>query len=250
MTEQKKNAEAALAVHAPPSYITAHGAVGTEKINVATSTPRLVVVQAMSAADIKAEFGEGAMIVRPDNTLAAALGERMTVNPVFRWVSWQKWADVKDSDAVPPIIAETFDAEHVIAKRARSSVFADRREEYGSGQRNLVYRYFESINMIIAVDGGPLDGMVLVTSWRSAGHKHGAKLVRHIDRFGAQGVPIFGHRINLVAQGETNKAGQTYMVIIPRHDTLRPWTGEDRIERLTEMHDRFKSLNAIMTASE
>lgn len=246
MTTKKKNdeqQEMALATTADaPAYLTQYGAEGAEeRLEIQSATPRLKAVQPMTDREIKSEHGEGAIVCMPDSLLVAEPGQAVTVIPVWRWLSWQTWADPNDRDAEIPVLAEDFDPGSELARKARNP--REREEPYEGG----VLTHRECIHMILSIEDGPAAGLCAVHSWMRAGHKHGAKLSRHIDRMGeAKRVPIYGNRIRLVAVEETNANNQTYWVVVGRPDDA-PFVAEDRIAAMRDLYKGFQKLHEQAT---
>lgn len=237
-----------------PSYLSSFGGngEGAEQIELASATPRLGIVHGTSRKETRLAHPDGSLIVRPDMQLLAAPGEMCAFHPVYQWVSWQKWADVNDTESQARILEESTDPGSDLAARSRS--FELRREPYGSGKKQLYYGYFESVNMILQVAAGhPMSGLVVAASWRSAGHKHGARLSRHITFCGTRGLPIYAHRVEIGAVLELANTGQEYLVLGWRHPASGGlYTPEAQLPGLRELYRAFsdRAARASITPDE
>ncbi len=221
-----------------PSYLSNVGAQGSEPLPVAQATPRLKLIQGMTDKALKKEHGEGALVLMPDEVAVMSSREPVDATPVYSWVSWQQWADLKDSAAENPVIKETTDGSSDIAAKSRDR---DTREEPYQDGSDMKYRFVEAVNFIFRIETGPCEGAVAIYSFTRAQHKYGANLSRFISRNGVKGVPIYGNRVTLTSSEDTNKANQTYSVIKAKPAEIC-WTSEDEIAVLAGLYDGFHAM--------
>jgi hypothetical protein len=133
--------------------------------------PRVKVIQPTSDMQLKKNFGEGTVIVRPGDALISkfeAEPAEFDFVPLFFFVEWAKWRDLKDKSG-SPILDRTHDAGSDMAMRAKD---ADLRQEVYEGDERLpdnekrYYRYVEHLRFIGLIYGDhPLVGTPITLSF-------------------------------------------------------------------------------------
>jgi len=172
--------------------------------------PYFQLLQALSDAEKKDAFGEGSLILMPDEVVCASgKGGVMVAVCVFMWKSWQMTRDKNDQDG-HWLADETFDPAHKIALRANDwadrktgeTKFGGRTEPYGDG---LEYTFLSAYHFALIVKGGEGDGLfgVLTSSKSTAktGRAHFNGLKRRAGRPSAP-LPCFSHGTNVVIRTE------------------------------------------------
>jgi hypothetical protein len=224
---KKQNGGGALAVVEPPKALMEKygGGIGHISEGQSQATPRLKVIQAMSAAALKEEHGEGAVILQPDGLLVARKGEPFNAIPTFRWPSWAEWASL-DEGMENPIVFETRDPKHPVAIRAKSR---NRVDENG-------HEYREHLNYAMMLE----TGHVAVYSWSRGGWKIGVRLG---NMLASRGLDIFCNRLTLTSSLTANKRNQSWYVLDPR-SAADPWvTDQAELDRLRELTLGFVALH-------
>ena len=110
--------------------------------------PRMKVLQGLSAARLKEQFGEGAVVMVPGDSLIAQSEAPFLVVPCFQWADFRLWSDRRDQGS-PAILDSSTNKRSPLALQARN---ADRREEeYPGGPPNKPFmkRAIEHINFVI-----------------------------------------------------------------------------------------------------
>lgn len=133
--------------------------------------PRLKIIQPTSDQALKKSFGEGSAIVRPGDALICKFEDEpdsFEFVPLFFFVEWAKWRDLKDKTG-NPIIERTHDAGSSIAQKAKN---ANLREEMYDGDEKLpekerrFHRYVEHLRFIGVIHGDhPLTGIPVTISF-------------------------------------------------------------------------------------
>lgn len=110
--------------------------------------PRLKIIQGQTAQDLKKQFGEGSVIVRPGDALCWRDGDAPFVFvPLHFHREWIKWADNKDKDNMI-VEGPVYDETHAIAlkskdKNTRTEVYP---EDAGKPDRERrYYSYVEHL---------------------------------------------------------------------------------------------------------
>lgn len=199
------NATTALAAPALPGELAERykPGDGLERGNETGGINRLAIVQSASSPELKADYGEGAIILKSLGVteLIAAPGDSVTVIPVCKFVSWAKWADANEGTN-QPVIDETMDPDSEIARKAKSR--HDRTETYENDAK-LKYQYVEHLNWLVVL---PFGTLALVT-FKESSWKTGIALSNTLRRTGGT---IFQHRVKLFNELDRNKQGQAFRV--------------------------------------
>jgi hypothetical protein len=84
--------------------------------------PRVKIIQAMSDTQLKKDFGEGTVVVRPGDAMICKFEEEPSsfdFVPIFFFAEWAKWADLRDTTG-PMILERTHDPAHSVAVKAKN----------------------------------------------------------------------------------------------------------------------------------
>ena len=226
-----------------PAYLKKYKPEGLEHAGESSMIPRLKVLQSQDEGgeieQLKNEYGEGAAIIRPLDLCAAKRGEVFLAVPIFAYMSWEKWRDLKDKGHPTPIVARTTNADSDLAKLCRNP--NTRNEPYKEND-NLSYKNVESINLILAVTSGPASNEVVDVAFNKGGHKYGDRLRQYLKRQGREGVPLFGNRLEFFVDRVENKQQQKWMQLQHRIPT-NPYTPEKDVARLKELFDGFAEMH-------
>jgi hypothetical protein len=129
-----------------------HSLDGMEEYRV---VPILKVVQSMTDQELKKEFGEGAVIMRPGNQLVCSEGESFLFVPIFFFAEFTKRSDLNDKES-PMTLQRSFDQSSDLAQLARDP---DKRSEVYPGMEGrpekdqMHYRYVESLRFAGVIYG-------------------------------------------------------------------------------------------------
>lgn len=104
--------------------------------------PSLKIIQGLSDAPLKKQFGEGAVIIRPGDKRVWVENENpyLFVALLF-FVEYAKWSDINDASQ-QMILERNFNPDSEIARRSRESKL--RKEKYGPDGK-FEYRYIEHL---------------------------------------------------------------------------------------------------------
>jgi len=215
--------------------------------------PRLKIIQATSNNDLKRQFGEGSVIVRPGDALICKYKDEpksFQFIPTFFFVEFAKWGDLKAKSNIP-IIERTYDPISIIAKKAKNP---NKRSELYEGHEHLpepekhYYRYVEHLRFIGLIYGDhPLVGTPITLSFERGEYNQGKNLIsaimlrrQIIDGMSKQ-VPLWAQIWNLSVQ-------------FKEPDASRKWYGfkfevadpsiirESEAETMKNLHQEFKRL--------
>lgn len=144
------------------------------------SLPRLKVIQSMST-ELKNQFGEGSVIVRPGDAMVAELGQPFCLVPLFHFTQFIKWRDLKDKDG-PAVVETSFDPMSDLGQRAQDPDL--RRKMYDGDEdakKPRFFRFVEHIRFASVIYGDhELAGSHVVLSFEKGDYWHGRNFVEAI----------------------------------------------------------------------
>lgn len=217
-----------------PDYLRTKEPAGIDDAGRYQTTPRIKIVEAMSDAAIKDEYGEGSLLVMPDGVLIAKYGESFGAVPLLFWPSWTKLADINDTQNAIRV-EHTLDPQSELAKLCKNP--ASRKVEY-ENQPGFFYTHIESLNFVIEIQDGDAAGMVAALEYNRGRYVVGARLCGYLKR---RNVHIYGNRLTMSAGRRTNRAGQTWYEV----DFVSgnpAFVGESELARLNGVHDELKTV--------
>lgn len=148
--------------------------------------PRFKIIQATTEEELKTNFGEGSVIVRPGDALICkynAEPKEFCFVPLFFFVEWAKWRDLKGSG--PMILDRSHDPTSELAQKSKT---ADTRREVYEGQENLdekakqYYSYVEHLRFIGVIYGDhPLVGTPVTLSFERGEWGQGKNFISAIS---------------------------------------------------------------------
>lgn len=214
--------------------------------------PRFKIIQATTDDELKKNFGEGSIIVRPGDALICKYGEEPSsfqFVPLFFFLEWAKWRSLKGTG--PMILDRTHDKSHEIAVKSRS---VETRKELYPGQENfedadkLYSAYVEHIRFIGVIYGShPLVGIPVTLSFERGEWGQGKNFIsavslrRQIVNNESIPVPLWAQVWNLSS-------------IYHKPDATRKWYGfkfeaaepaiiqSDEAEAMKALHSEFAEL--------
>ena len=203
--------------------------------------PRITIVQGSSAAPLKDEYGEGGVILRPENSVVAEKGKPFLIVPLFFWAEWCVWSDINDK-ASPCILERTFDAQSEIAQRANNP--KRRFEDYdGSADPNKPWqkRWIEHLTFACVVYGDhPLRGTSAVLSYEKGEHGKGCGFISAIAnrKVGAKDAPLWSQVWELKS-ARRERGGWNWMGF-DHFAPENPFILEDEVETFQKLHTELK----------
>jgi hypothetical protein len=236
--------EAPLAIPTGADYAKSQGDSGMGGAERYARIPRLKLIQAMSDKDLKRQFGEGAVVLAPDNLLIAGAptaerptGEPFVVIPLAFVTTYERRA-VHGGDSPLFVLEATRDDKSQLARDCRNP---DAREVLGPDGK-VTERKYEVLNVIAQIDSGPLKGQFGVLSFASSGIKDGRSFVDRVARL-RSGYKCYLQRVALRV-GERSDDKNTWWGL----DVGDPPDGvivtQDRVEKLTTEAEAARSMIA------
>jgi len=217
--------------------------------------PRLKIIQATSETDLKTNFGEGTVIVRPGDAMICKFENdprSFDFVPLFFFIEWAKWADLRAGSG-PMILERTHDPASELAIKSKNF---DTRMEVYEGHDKLpepdrhCYRYVEHLRFIGLIHGDhPLVGTPVTLSFERGEWGQGKNFI--------SAVTLRRQKVNDVSQPVPLWA--QVWTLQPKHrapDASRKWYGfgfepanpslirEDEAEAMSALHAEFKDLFA------
>jgi hypothetical protein len=203
--------------------------------------PRLKIVQAMTDAQLKATFGEGAIIVTPQNTPVSVPSEG---SPAFTFIPIMSFTEFMAVNPRVPnlnfVRERTSDPNHPIAKRARNWKDKDARTESCPEAPSKSIRYCEFLNFLCIVEvEGLVHSPVLFSFW-SSGSADGRKLANLIL---AKNVDMFAQRFEGKATPRS-KDGNNWFGLSVSTPTQAPAfvQSPEEYARYRGMHEQFRKM--------
>lgn len=183
--------EKAITVPGPanlPAHLRDQDQAGLDTVSENLALNRLKVVQGQSAPELKKQFGEGSVIIVPTNEKVADPEEPFLITPIIHWVSFEKWSDFRDQQS-STIVEQTMNRDSELARRAENPKL--RTEDYGDDYK---YSYVKSLNYIIELRSGSMQGEHCIVSWSKGDFQLGRNLNSMLKR---RGTAIFNNQVEL-----------------------------------------------------
>lgn len=216
--------------------------VGGETAAANAIQVRMKVVQPQTKKDTKDEFGEGSIILTPDNILLHELdGDPVTVIVVHQHESFECWGDINDRGA-PTVQMRSVNPASELAARCQSQDDAAREEKYGDGRFTRTYDVYH--NFVCLIDSGPQKGKLCRVAYGGKYNRSARKWSSVIsDRMARSGVDIFAMRFDLVSEYVERDAQQWYVITARNVPSERggSWVGQEMTAALRKMYDAAES---------
>lgn len=150
------------------------------------TVPRFKLIQATTERELKENFGEGSVIVRPGDALICkfeAEPRSFEFVPLFFFVEWAKWRSLKGTG--PMILERSHDASSNIAVRSKS---VETRTQLYEGHETLeekarlYYSYVEHLRFIGVIYGDhPLVGTPVTLSFERGEWRQGKNFISAVS---------------------------------------------------------------------
>lgn len=191
-----------------PDWMQEEAIEGVDSVSEFQTTPRIVIVQAMSQPDRKELAGEGGVAIMPDGVAVAKADEEFVVIPLVFWPTWEVHSDINDT-ASEFVMESTTDATSQVAARSRTK--ETREEMYGEGFRK---KYLECLNFVVRIESGPAAGELGTLTFSGGEHYTGSKLCGLLKR---RACSIYANRIALktVLRQRNNRSWYGYDISNP-----------------------------------
>ena len=207
--------------------------------------PRAKLIQGMTDATLKEEFGEGAVIMSPGRALVAGARTPFLFAPLFFFTEFCKWRDRRDKSG-SVIVARSADKAGEVAARARNA--EQRFEEYAGGpaKEPFKYRYVEHLNFAgLVYDPDHFQNASPITVGFSRGEFFtGKNFVSAImlRKVGGIPAPLWSQVWQLQSNTRT-RADNTWWGI-DFQNPERPWITEEQAPFMRGMHEELRNLYA------
>lgn len=205
--------------------------------------PRIKAVQGTSSAELKADFNEGDLIVRPGDVLVAQAdqrsgsGDEFAFVPIYFFTEYCKWSDLNDTDN-PAIVDRTFDATAEVAKKAQNP--NERFEDYGDGSGKK-YRYVEHLNFVCFIydESHPLNAEPFILDFSRGEFQTGKNF---INKLTMRKMPLWAQVwVGSPAHRDRGPQRKWWGVDVDVHSE-QPHIQESEAEFFKAAHEEFKDL--------
>lgn len=215
--------------------------------------PRLKIIQPTTDTDLKRNFGEGTVIVRPGDAMICKYQEEpesFDFVPLFFFVEWAKWADLRATSG-PMILDRSHDPTSELAVKSKS--FEKRTEVYEGhdklpeNERNY-YRYVEHLRFIGIIYGDhPLVGTPVTLSFERGEWSQGKNFIsavtlrRQTVEGASQPIPLWAQVWTLQPKFREPDASRKWygFGFTPADPTI---IASDEAEAMMALHTEFKTL--------
>lgn len=150
------------------------------------TVPRFKIIQATTEEELKKNFGEGSVIIRPGDSLICKYNEApasFNFVPLFFFPEWAKWRDLKGTG--PMVLDRSHDPTSELAQKSKS---ASTRKEVYPGQENMpiedqsFYSYVEHLRFVGIIYGDhPLVGTPVTLSFERGEWGQGKNFISAIS---------------------------------------------------------------------
>lgn len=242
-----------------PEYLADEAGVGLEDTARLITPPRMRIVQAQSRAPLSDLFNVGDTVIVPQNELVAPLpydggrpaeqGEDFLITPLFFYVEFLVWNDIKLQATEESVLNRTTDPEDEIALKARNPKLW--KEAHPNGKADYFIRYSEHLNFIVTIENENSDvrGLPIVMSFNGAEHRTGANFLALLKMRRA---PLYGCTFNVATGRRENSKGNWYGwdITNPKDGSPR-WVPANKIDAYRELyHEMKEAFESNMLATE
>lgn len=215
---------------------------GTEDLGRIVRPSFVKIVQGMSATELKKAFGEGAIVLTPDQLLLAAPDEKTPFIPIVFYTEYCKWAPIGLKGVETMIPERSFDPKSPVALKAQSpATWSEKHPKYPNEEK-MNYRYQEHLNFILKLADPTFAAIppVLISFARS-NYQAGQTLGRLALRRKA---PLYSQQFLLGTKEKPNQkgGGGTYRVYTIEDDSEQMWANESNYAITSMLHDEFFEL--------
>lgn len=224
------------------------GAEGTEELVQFIVPPRLKIVQPLSDAILRETFNPGDVIAQPqgllvaempyDGTKATNQGTPFHFVPLFFYVEWCVWDDIKNKGTGKPVLERTLDPSSQIAAFAKNPNLW---EQPHPENEKWKLRYVEHLNFVISLVNHPLAGQPMIVSFFRGEHKSGSNLAL-LARM--RKAPLFGCQFEARCHFRSNSQGDWFGLDItnPSAGTVQPFVqSEQEFANNRQLHEQLKT---------
>lgn len=200
--------------------------------------PRLKIIQGLTKPELKAEFGEGAVVIVPGAQLVCPNDGSFDFVPLFFFPEYIKWADRRDSSQ-NAIVEKTLDKSSELANICRDP--ERRTEPYGQqnkkGEQPWEYRYVEHL-CFVGLIRGTNDPVVL--SFQRGDFGVGRSLISMIKmrRIDGEQAPIWS-QVYRLSPNQRNRNGNQWWGLDPSQAD-EPWINEEEADMFLALHDGLR----------
>jgi len=230
----------ALVRHEAPAFIVAamDGDTSLVKMENQRLIPRALMVQALSSDELKAQFGEGSLVIASASAVLAEKEQSFHVVPLFYFDEYITWRDRRDKTG-QPIIARTFDDNHEIA--ILSETPAKRVELYDGGPPENPWKMHHAHhrNFACMVYGDhQLGGTSVVLSFAKGEAMSGVNWINACltRKIAGQSAPLWSQVWKLSVVKKTNKHGNKWWGLVASAPDGSLWITEEEGPAFQQLH--------------
>lgn len=207
--------------------------------------PRIKVIQATSHQDLIDDFGIGTAILSPGNAQLADKNEQFLFVPVFFFVEFCLWSDLKDK-STPSILERTYDKTSELARRSKDKKLREQIYEGGTAEKPFKRRYVEHLNFAGFVYGEhPLEGTGVVAGFSRGEYYTGTGFINSIQmrRIGGIQVPLWAQVWKFGAAYRNPSDDQKWWGLDVKNPEV-PYITDEEGEFYKAQHEELKALHA------
>lgn len=200
--------------------------------------PRIKLIQGSSKIELKKQFGEGAVVLSPDNTLLGKAEDPFVAVPLFLYETYELHADINDKTTAMVVLESTTDPRSNLARQCLAVTPEARTRKYGDG---FTAKANHVLNAVLMLD----DGQFGVASWKikGGGSRSGKKFAGIIARREQSGVWCYMNRLAFKsAPVEAN--GYSWWTLTADNPESNPFIPEADIEKYKAMHDQLERMHS------
>jgi hypothetical protein len=230
-----------------PDYLAEEEVIGTEDLGKHIIPPRVKIVQKQASKELLEQYSPGDVILVPVGTVLAE-PERDTkgrikdmsaatfrFTPVFFFVEYCTWSDIKLKGQEPAILYRTFDPQDPVAVKARN---AKLRVESHPQHPGMKVAHAEHLNFVIALHDHELCDQPMVLSFLRGSHSFGSTLASRIK---ARRAPIMSCVFDATLTERRNNQGEWFVLDCDNPKEGSPYVMEEQFKALKEIHGEYKS---------
>jgi hypothetical protein len=160
-----------------PEHLRDKQVTGLSEIKKNVIIPRLKIVQSQSSSDLRNAYGEGTVLVSPTQQVVAkptdrTVGASFCFVPLFFFVNWATWNDIKLKGTEPAVRYVTCDPTDPIVAKSRNK---ELRSEPHPSVKDRFIRHVEQLNFVVALQDHDLGDTPIILTFARSEHYTGSK---------------------------------------------------------------------------
>lgn len=209
--------------------------------------PRIKVIQGLSKKELRDQFGQGAVVLNPLNTLIATPGSAFRLVPVFFFSEYVAWNDRKDTKS-PAIHARTYDPASEVARRSKKR--ETREEPYEGG---YVRRYVEQLTFpsLFYMPDHPLHMVATSLVFARGEFFTGENFINaiHLRKVGTSTAPLWSQVWEFRSAERERKGNQWWGIDFGQPTDGEPFIQENEVDAFSGFYKEMKKLQEAQRLS-